>query len=53
MADHAIVRAGDLLGRKDWVDRSLNRLQAAAPGAWTSKGQVKASSTATTTFKVD
>jgi hypothetical protein len=38
MADHAIVRAGDLLGRKDWVDRSLNRLQASAPGAWTPQG---------------
>jgi hypothetical protein len=38
MADHAVVRAGDLLGRKDWVDRSLNRLQASAPGAWTPQG---------------
>jgi Heparinase II/III-like protein/Alginate lyase len=38
MADHAVIRAAALLGRKDWLDRSLNRLQAAAPGAWTPQG---------------
>ncbi len=34
MADHAVIRAGELLGRKDWINRSLNRLRASAPGAW-------------------
>ena len=38
MADHAVIRAAVLLGRTDWLNRSLDRLQAAAPGAWTPQG---------------
>ncbi len=35
MADLAVVRAADLLARKDWRTKSINRLVADAPGAWT------------------
>jgi hypothetical protein len=37
-ADLAIIRAGDLLGRKDWNSRSIARLVRNAPGAWTPAG---------------
>lgn len=38
MADLAIVTAGTLTGRQDWVDTSLDRLVASAPMAFTASG---------------
>ncbi len=38
MADLAVVRAADLLGRRDWSDRSIARLLTNARGAWTAAG---------------
>jgi hypothetical protein len=37
-ADLTIVRSADLLGRKDWVGRSINRLLTNAPKPWTPAG---------------
>ena len=38
MADLAVVRAADLVGRADWSKRSISRLVANAAGPWTPVG---------------
>jgi hypothetical protein len=38
MADLAVIRAADLLGRTDWRTKSINRLIANAPLPWTIRG---------------
>jgi hypothetical protein len=37
-ADLGVVRAADLLGRRDWATRSINRLLTNAPKPWTPAG---------------
>ncbi|HVN13377.1 MAG TPA: hypothetical protein VMT69_14880 [Kineosporiaceae bacterium] len=52
MADLAIVRAADLLGRKDWQTRSITRLTTNAPQAWTSLGTTHEQSSSYHVFNV-
>jgi hypothetical protein len=41
MADLAVLRAADLLGRRDWRARSIKRLVSEAPLAWTRGGSTR------------
>ena len=52
MADLAIVRAADLLGRTDWQTRSINRLAANAPLPWTPAGTTNEQSSGYHVFNV-
>jgi hypothetical protein len=52
MADLAVIRAADLLGRKDWQTRSMNRLVTNAPLTWTSAGTTHEQSSSYHVFNV-
>ena len=52
MADLAVIRAADLVGRRDWQTRSINRLAANAPLAWTSLGTTHEQSSSYHVFNV-
>lgn len=52
MADLAVVRAADLLGNKTWQAKSINRLVADAPLAWTPAGATHEQSTSYHVFNV-
>jgi hypothetical protein len=52
-ADLGVVRAADLLGRKDWATRSINRLLTDAPKPWTPAGTSIEQSSSYHTFNVE
>lgn len=51
-ADLTIVRSADLLGRRDWASRSINRLLANAPKPWTPTGTTNEQSSSYHLFNV-
>jgi hypothetical protein len=52
-ADLGVVRAADLLGRKDWATRSINRLLTNAPQPWTPAGTSIEQSSSYQVFNVE